>query len=1137
MDNAIEVVWGPLKTTLRELYLEQDLSLAEVMDKMITEHQFNATKSQYELQFKKWRFRKNRTAEEWKIVAHKLAERKKEHKKSEVVLNGSLINPKKLRKETLRYRPLPTEIEVFPAVPPAPTPEGFIIRTPPPDTVSVPTSTEFHYVHPPINISPVLMDCLPFCHFNFVFSHDGNPFLTIPENSGSDMILLSQDLHSIVLEELIERNGKSVPGSFSETIKAFLPENIFPSNPTAVDMAILQRRPTSVLLFLKLTIYLVSNNFFGPTSVVSKKAYKWIKRHSNACLMKYLLSIGGPTVEALAEGLFRFAIDAEDFHTVKEMMRLGINPNEQVYRDRQGNCCTALNRACKMQSLELARALINGGAKVDVSVGNDDPESVLMSATDGFDENGKPKAHMGAELVQILLAAGAVVNPGLGQSPLINAIKWGHLEIVKLLVSTGADVNILLGGVGYTITPLTEALLCQDHVPDADVIEMVRILLNAGADPHAASMLEFAMIRKSIELAQLLLESGARLTKLSFLGAVHFCDINFVKLLLKFGGQVTELVIERAVECNPTLVFFLLETADDRTKKRCETAALIKSIECRRMGLISRLGASGAQLKKTSKLKDAIRKVAEEGDMSVLSFLLDEKSRYRTPCLESLDRALQIAIMNDREEIVELLLTAGVDVNDTGQSLEDSPLSEAIKKKNLHLAKQLLVARAAVNGTQQEGSSRLGVIYITITLLPAVVGWGCYPLVEDIINAGADIDAPDRIYGRTALFTAIEKKDMKLIKLLIDAGANVNTTGALLSGATALKAASQNNDVQMVQYLLGLGADPDEWSLMAAISGSLELVKMLLAARLYRYKRYSKGYGCGALQHAIKLGNSAMIKILLAEGIDANIIIPRKLGDWAVPGCPLLRNPLDPYLISGESALGTAIEWDKSENSWIVRMLLHGGADPNSIVTYNHQTALLLAINRNNLALVKVLIAAGADANPILRSGVRRTPLQLAVEIGRIDIVSVLLDNGADVNAPPFDRYGATALQFAAINGYIGIAQLLIQRGADINAPTAKIGGRTALEGAAEHGRIDLLQLLLVAGAQIIGAGLAQYDRARELALENGHRAACRLLEKYSADMSGNFAPLDDMWTDFNVSTPWDDTWMDFNSFGEGLLP
>jgi ankyrin repeat protein len=257
-----------------------------------------------------------------------------------------------------------------------------------------------------------------------------------------------------------------------------------------------------------------------------------------------------------------------------------------------------------------------------------------------------------------------------------------------------------------------------------------------------------------------------------------------------------------------------------------------------------------------------------------------------------------------------------------------------------------------------------------------------------------------------------------------------------------------------------------------------------------------------------------MIKVLLAKGIDANAIFNTKLGDECLMVYTSSKTSREPNLQRGKSALGFAIESDKSNDSRIVRLLLEGGADPNCIVTSDHRTALLVAIDTGNFGLVKVLIAAGADANPELGYGVERTPLQLAVERGRIDIVNILLDNGADINMQPFDRYGATALQFAAISGYIGIAQLLIQRRADVNASSAKIGGRTALEGAAEHGRIDMVQLLLNSGAQIIGTGVRQYDRARELALENGHRATGRLLEKYNRDMWENCVAWDDMFMD-----------------------
>ena len=947
----------------------------------------------------------------------------------------------------------------------------------------------------------------------------GNPFSLITENDGSNSVVLSQECQFSALGELIGMDYRKETGPLSNIFEALLPENIFLSSPTSVDMATSHRQPSSDLHFLKLSMYLVSNNLFGPTTDVSTKVYQWVKHHSNAGLMEYILSIGGPTVEALAEHLFRLALDAEDVRTINKMMKLGFNPNEQVCRDELGTCRSPLLHACGMQSLKLVKALVGGGAKVDHSVGNGDAELVLLFALDCRDEDGKLKAHVDPELVQILLNAGAVINPSSGGSPLASAAEWGHVEVVDLLVSAGADVNIDLFNDISTSTPLMTAVRCGSDIPDGDVISVVQILLLAGADPNGVATrdgevetpLGAALRRKSIELIQFLLGNGARVNEQSFVEAVRCCDINVVKLLLNSGGQVTESAIECAVEDNSTIVFFLLEITDKRIKERCKTAALIKSIECGKMALIQELRVSGAQLVQSYRLEVALQQVIKEGNTPVLHFLLDEASGYQTPSLGSLDKGLWTAIHNDRNDIVQLLLREGVDVNSASSSRNYSPLLEAIIKKDSNLAKQLLVAGAAVNDRSGE-----------YTVLPAVVDWGYYPLIQDIINAGAEVDALEQNGNRTALFVAVEKKNKEAIKLLIDAGASVNALRAVKSGQTALLAASRNNDLPTVRYLLELGADSDEGSLVAGITGSVELVQTLLEARLHRYKRYSRGYGCGALRHAIKLRDATMIKLLLAKGTDANAFFFRKMGDQVIPEYLFAKTSRGPYFETGQSALGFAIVSDKSEDSGIVRLLLQLGADPNSIVGNDHHTALLAAIHEGNLGLVKVLLAAGADANPNLRFGVRHTPLQLAVKKGRLDVVNILLDSGADINIPPFHRYGATALQFAAIGGYIGIAQLLIQRGADVNAPPARIGGRTALEGAAEHGRIDMLQLLLSAGAQITGTGLRQYNRARELALENHHRVAFRLLEKYSAGMWENLVA-------------WDDMWKHFGSFEEGL--
>lgn len=91
---------------------------------------------------------------------------------------------------------------------------------------------------------------------------------------------------------------------------------------------------------------------------------------------------------------------------------------------------------------------------------------------------------------------------------------------------------------------------------------------------------------------------------------------------------------------------------------------------------------------------------------------------------------------------------------------------------------------------------------------------------------------------------------------------------------------------------------------------------------------------------------------------------------------------------------------------------------------------------------------------------------------------------------------GATALQVSAIKGYVGIAIMFLDTGAEVNAQAVVQHRRTALEGAAEHGRLDMVQLLLNAGVRLSGFGDAQYRKALELALKNGHHAVKRLIEK-----------------------------------------
>jgi ankyrin repeat protein len=452
---------------------------------------------------------------------------------------------------------------------------------------------------------------------------------------------------------------------------------------------------------------------------------------------------------------------------------------------------------------------------------------------------------------------------------------------------------------------------------------------------------------------------------------------------------------------------------------------------------------------------------------------------------------------------------AGADVNTPKSETNSTPLLEAILKRDADLTQRLLAAGAAVNTTITDHRTQYRP-FIT-SVLPAAVSWGYYPCIRDIIDAGADVNAPQCLSGKTALTVAVEKGDSLTTQLLIDSGADVNASAASAIGYPALATSVRNSDINMVRYLLAFGADVDEQALIAAVPKGQNLMQMLLTARFTRSQRYPNGFGYQALQHATVRSNAGMIELLLSNGVDPNTIVRRQYGKNEAQADAL------PPSVSGygRSALGVAIRHDKSQDFWMINMLLRGGANLNRIVSEaGGLNALTAAVDQKNLRLVETLLKAGADVNLRIVGSMSRTPLQLAVEQGNLDIAIVLLEHGADVNAPPSERFGATALQFAAIKGYLGIASVLVEKGADPNATAAKVGGRTALEGAAEHGRIDMLQFLVNAGAQVIGLGSEQYERARKFASENGHIAARRLLERYHSQQLDHQTPWNSLDTD-----------------------
>ncbi|XP_048339546.1 protein TANC1 isoform X1 [Sphaerodactylus townsendi] len=340
--------------------------------------------------------------------------------------------------------------------------------------------------------------------------------------------------------------------------------------------------------------------------------------------------------------------------------------------------------------------------------------------------------------------------------------------------------------------------------------------------------------------------------------------------------------------------------------------------------------------------------------------------------------------------------------------------------------------------------------------------------------------------------------NVKVSRLLILGGANVNYRTEVLNNAPVLCVQSHLGHEEMVLLLLEFGSSIDGASengmtplCCAAAAGHMHIVS-LLCKKGAKIDHLDKKGQC-ALVHSALRGHSDILEYLLSldwtasshsqssltkrQALQQALTASSSMGHCQVVRF-LIRMEKEPKIdinetdtLWGETALTAATGRGKLD---MCELLLEHGA----LVTRNNRRGippLFCAVRQGHWQIAKLLLEHGADVNLSDKQG--RTPLMVASCEGHLSTVEFLISKGADIAL--LDKEGLTALSWACLKGHKNVVQYLVEKNATVDQTDKN--GRTPLDLAAFYGDSDIVQYLVDKGAvieHVDNSGMRPLDRA-----------------------------------------------------------
>ncbi|KAM3071951.1 hypothetical protein ACMFMF_007348 [Clarireedia jacksonii] len=364
-----------------------------------------------------------------------------------------------------------------------------------------------------------------------------------------------------------------------------------------------------------------------------------------------------------------------------------------------------------------------------------------------------------------------------------------------------------------------------------------------------------------------------------------------------------------------------------------------------------------------------------------------------------------------------------------------------------------------------------------------------------------DVDTTDE-HGQGPLSWAIIHGEDKAFELLLDhkkIAAEWNRNVAIMWWAI------ENGHLRLLKLMLEKGANPelkytqhDNRTVLSLVAehGYDLVVSLLLeyGAQLDSSDRFDKS----PLWWAVNANHATIARLLLDKGADPEggirqppLVIAAESG----------RHKIVELLLEKRAQIDPSSHWNRTALSYaagnghkqVVRILLEKGAKIES-KDDSHRTALSYTAGNGHEQVVRILLEKGAKIES--KDDSHRTVLSHAAENGHEQVVRILLEKGAQIE--PRDKSNRTALLYAAENGHEQVVRILLEKGAEVESRGR--GYRTVLSYAAENGHEQVVRILLEKGAQVQSRD-NNGDTALSYAAENGHEQVVRILLEKGAEV------------------------------------